>query len=168
MCDLDGKPVGNNKPSMEVDFHSWIYRNSTTLWIAHTHPVNTLKILCSPQNILKEFAINRLFPDQVVFNGARACLVPYSTPGRDLTYFIKQSIIEHTNLYGDFPDLLLLKNHGIVACGHTAEQVATITEICEKSAEIFLGCIKRDFLTGKDVERILNSEDEKYRHDNLR
>ena len=58
-CHLNGVPFSaKDKPSMEVLFHAWIYDNYDEVnFIAHTHPTNTNKILCSES--CHEFANRR-------------------------------------------------------------------------------------------------------------
>jgi ribulose-5-phosphate 4-epimerase/fuculose-1-phosphate aldolase len=59
-----------------------------------------------------------------------------------------------------------LKNHGIIACGKTAEECLIISEICEKAAEIFIGSNSLDnidFLPTFQVNNIIFDEKEKYR-----
>lgn len=158
-CDQDGLalPGEEDKPSMEAGFHSVIYKKSDYNFIAHTHPVNLLKILCSEKHIINKFASKRLFPDQVVFNGLDSYILPYSTPG----YELKELIRLYTP--DPFPKLILLANHGIICCGHSVNEVINMTEICEKSAEIFLGCNHPNFLTEEQVNSILVHPDEIYR-----
>tara|TARA_R110000824_G_scaffold398202_1_gene602002 strand:+ start:3877 stop:4539 length:663 start_codon:yes stop_codon:yes gene_type:complete len=166
-CSIDGTPIEGevNKPSMEWSFHSWIYQNSNYRIIAHTHPTNILKILCT-DNLVQEFAAKRLFPDQVVFNGVESCVVPYATPGIELTLEIEKAVREYEARLGEFPKLLLLKNHGIICCANTVKEAIIMTEICEKAAEIFMGANTLhsiDYLTKDEVKSVLNHEDEKYR-----
>jgi len=53
--------------SMEMELHRFLYnRFPDVKFIAHTHPVNTLKILCSDKS--KSFAMKRMYPEQVIFN----------------------------------------------------------------------------------------------------
>lgn len=170
-CDIAGSPLKEEggKPSMETSFHSWIYSNSDFKFIAHTHPTNTLKILCTDY-LVNEFAIRRFFPDQVVFNGEESCVVLYATPGEELTEEIKASVFEYKNKHNEFPKLLLLKNHGIICCANTAKEAVIMTEICEKSAEIFMGvkalcspshCL--DSLSDSEIKSLVNNKHEKYR-----
>lgn len=139
LCNIEGKQIDNFKrrPSIETQFHSILFQNLDIEFIAHTHPINTLKILCS--ELAQEFADNRLFPDQVIFNGIKSCIVPYTNPGIELAIEINKSIniFNQSNKY--FPKLILLKNHGIISLGSTTEECLIATEICEKAAEIFLG-----------------------------
>ena len=62
--------------------------------------------------------------------------------------------------------LILLKNHGIIACGKTSEECIIISEICEKAAEIFIGSKLIDnmnFLSSFQVNNLIFDEKEKYR-----
>ena len=70
------------KGSMELGFHRFFLNQKDINYVCHTHPINTLKILCS--DFAEEFSNKRIFPDQVIFNGRKSCLVPYETPGEDL------------------------------------------------------------------------------------
>ena len=106
-------------------------------FIAHTHPTNTNKILCSGS--CHDFAEHRLFPDQVVRNGRKSCLVPYATPGRPLRDEIKKQIEYFVEEEGFFPKLILLENHGIITTGSSYKDCIASSLMCEKSAEIFFG-----------------------------
>lgn len=160
-----GEQIDNfsKKGSMELEFHKYLLEYENINYIAHTHPINTLKILCT--NLSEEFSNNRIFPDQVIFNQKKACLVPYVKPGKDLFNSIKTELLRFINEENFFPKLILLKNHGIITCGKTVDECIITTEICEKSAEIFLSSHKMgiNYLSSKDVEELLNDEKEKYR-----
>jgi len=157
-CDAVGKSLrDDHRPSMEASFHAVIYKHSNNTVIAHTHPVNTLKILCSDR--IDEFANERLFPDHVVFNGPQSYVVPYVTPGRKLADAIERKIIE----IGGCPGTFLLQNHGVICCAKSAQMAIQMTEICEKAAEIYLGSDKHRFLTPSEIHEIMSSEDEGYR-----
>lgn len=163
-CSLDGKQLDNfdKKPSMEYMFHSWLYKFDQINFVAHTHPNNTLKILCT--NKIWQFSEKRLFPEQVVFNGKKSCVVPYANPGKELLNSIQENVENFIKIENQIPKLILLQNHGIIAIGTTAKECITITEICEKSAEIFLGCLDSpNFLSNENINKILNDENEKYR-----
>jgi L-fuculose-phosphate aldolase/L-ribulose-5-phosphate 4-epimerase len=163
-CDLSGKPLKPKcRPSLEADFHSLVYRNSDYEFVAHTHPTNTLKILCSDNELIRTFAVRRLFPDQVVFNGVMSCVVPYATPGAPLAAAIEGAVKE----WGCFPRLLLLKNHGIVCCGYSMKEILVMTEICEKAAEVLLGATNVSFLSNEQVTSIWNDEGEAHRKSSL-
>ena len=139
-CNLDGDALDDEKkkPSMEVSFHAWILKSFPEIkCVCHTHPTNTNKILCSGDII--DFANKRLFPDQVVRNGIKSCVVPYATPGISLREEIKKSVLEFIVDNGFFPKLILLKNHGIITASTSVQEAIVSTFMCEKSANIFIG-----------------------------
>jgi L-fuculose-phosphate aldolase len=161
--DLNGNQLTNmnRKGSMELSFHIYLLKNYNISYVCHTHPINTLKIISS--NKSSDFANKRFFPDQVVFNGEKSCLVPYASPGESLT----QSIIKHLEIFINeekfFPKLILLENHGIITCGNSVEECLVITEICEKSAEIFLSPFGINFFTEDEIQHLINDKNEIYR-----
>lgn len=161
--DLKGTQLDNfeRKGSMELGFHTYILSNYEVNYISHTHPVSTLKILISDE--IKNFAEKRFFPDQVVFNGKKSCIVPYAKPGNELTNAIKNSLEDFIKIEKFFPKLILLQNHGIIACGKTIDECTIITEICEKSAEIFLTPYNKNSLSQKEIDELINDKNEIYR-----
>ena len=169
--DMSGNQLSNpsRKGSMELSFHTFLLGFEGINYISHTHPTNTLMILCS--EMCELFASNRMFPDQIVFNGKKSCLVPYAKPGEELTKLISEYVNSFIGKEGYFPKLILLKNHGIITCGGTIEECIISTEICEKSAEIFLGSIMLgniNFLTDNETIDLINDKKEKYRQDLLK
>ena len=166
-CDLDGNALEGEekKPSMEVSFHAWILKTFPDInCVCHTHPVHTNKILCSGR--INDFANKRLFPDQVVRNGVKSCIVPYATPGIKLRNSIMESVGNFiiTNKY--FPKLILLKNHGIITASSSINDCIISTLMCEKSAEIFIGAKMLNdiqFLTQDEVDSVDTDPSEKYR-----
>lgn len=147
--------------SMELGFHTYLLGYENINFVSHTHPTKTLSILCGDKII--NFANQRIFPDQVIFNGEKSCVVPYSKPGDDLTQSIKNGVNFFIEENGYFPKLILLQNHGIIACGSSIEECVIITDICEKSAEIFLNTPNINFLTKKEITSLLDDKKEKYR-----
>jgi ribulose-5-phosphate 4-epimerase/fuculose-1-phosphate aldolase len=164
--DFNGNQINNfdKKGSMELGFHTFLLGFDDVNFISHTHPTNTLKILCS--NLSKEFADKRIFPDQVIFNGKKSCLVPYSTPGNELTLSVKNCVNFFIKNELTFPKLILLENHGIISCGKSIDECVIINEICEKSAEIFLGSKSLgslNFLSDIEINKLLMDKKEIYR-----
>ena len=150
---------------MEVLFHAWILDNYPEVnYIAHTHPTYTNQILCSEKAY--SFAEKRLFPDQVVRNGRKSCLVPYATPGKELRDEIKKQIGYFVEEEEFFPKLILLENHGIITTGSTHIDCIASSLMCEKSAEIFIGAkllgqIK--YLTTEEIAAVDKCPNEAYR-----
>ena len=170
-CDLDGIPTrkDSKKPSIELGFHKWLLSQNNINYVAHTHPVNTLKILCS--SCVENFSQIRLFPDQIVFNGKTSCVVNYANPGIELLEEIISSVDQYTRIEGVFPKLILLKNHGIICAASTINECVIATEICEKSAEIYIGAkslgnVNRIIIN--NVERLTNDKNETYRQELIR
>ena len=168
-CDLDGNALEGEekKPSMEVSFHAWILKNFPDInCVSHTHPTHTNKILCS--GCIGDFANMRLFPDQVVRNGVKSCVVPYATPGIPLKEEIKTSVNEFVASCGFFPKLILLKNHGIITASASIQEATVSTLMCEKSAEIYIGAKMLNiiqFLTPEEVAAVDTNPSEKYRRE---
>lgn len=163
---FEGKQIDNfeKKGSMELGFHIFLLQQNDIKFVSHTHPINTLKILCTHH--IDAFANNRLFPDQVVFNGKKSCVVPYAKPGDELNEAVKTQVNLFIKINNEFPRLILLKNHGIISCGKTAEECIIISEICEKAAEIFIGSKligDINFLPSFQVNSLIFDENEKYR-----
>lgn len=167
LCDMDGNKVvdSDKKQSIETLFHAWIYRNFPEInYIAHTHPINTVKILCSDE--LTYFSQRRLYPDQIVRNGSKSCVVPYGCPGKELLDLIEKCVNKFLDKEGYFPKLILLQNHGIISAASNVEDCIHSTHTCEKSAEIFIGASLLGgihFLTSNQVEQIDNCPEEIYR-----
>ena len=68
--------------------------------------------------------------------------------------------------YDEPPKVILLENHGIITFGKTIDECVIKTEICEKSAEIFLGARTLgnvNFLSEKNINELINDEKEKLR-----
>jgi len=153
----------NKLPSMELSFHIWLLNKLNMKFVAHTHPTKTVSILCS--NFIHEFANNRLFPDQVIFNGYKSCVIPYAKPGEDLTEAIKLGVNSFIEKEHIFPKLILLQNHGIIACGKSYNECIIISDICEKSAEIFLESRKLNtiYLSDFDIQNLIFDKKELYR-----
>lgn len=169
LFDFNGNQLNNfeKKGSMEMLFHKFLLSFDGINYIAHTHPVNCLKVLCT--EMAEDFTNKRIFPDQVIFNLKKSCFIPYCHPGEELSEKIKFEVYNFINKNNFFPKLILLENHGIIACGETAEECVVITEICEKSAEVFFSIHNKipKFLTKENIDCLLEDKNEKYRINQL-
>ena len=167
LVDTDANQLNPNqkKPSIEVMFHAWIMKHFPEInYIAHTHPPKTTQILCSP--VIKEFAFNRWFPDQIVRNGIISCLVPYAPPGARLLENVEEHVSNFVDVNGYFPKLILLENHGIITASPYQKDCASATLMCEKSADIFIGAKLLggvNFLLEEEVNHLENCPEEQYR-----
>jgi len=168
---LNGVQISNlrKKGSMELNFHKYLLSFNDINFVSHTHPTNTVKILST--EVCNLFSSNRLFPDQVIFNGAKSCLVPYANPGKNLTNLIMKEVDLYINTENCFPKLILLKNHGIITCGKTIDECVMSTDICDKAAEIFIGAKtlgEVNYLSSDAIKELLEDNNEKYRQDLLK
>jgi len=159
------KASGASLTNLETGFHAWILREFEDInFIAHTHPTKTMQVLCSEQ--IYSFADHRLFPDQVVRNGAKSCVVPYAMPGKPLLEQINKYVTIFVEEYQYFPKLILLENHGIITASSSHKECIASTMMCEKSAEIFIGSKvlgQTNFLTDDQVSEIDKCPSEKHR-----
>lgn len=166
-CRMNAVPLDSlgPKPSIETLFHAWIFDNFPEInFISHTHPTNTVKILCSDQ--IEQFANHRLFPDQIVRIGRKSCIVPYGSPGKDVLEKVKTSITKFVEEEGYFPKLILMENHGIISASATQKECVASTLMCEKSAEIFIGARQLGqikYLTDDEVAAVDKCPNENYR-----
>tara|TARA_R110000868_G_scaffold124816_1_gene329713 strand:- start:3109 stop:3783 length:675 start_codon:yes stop_codon:yes gene_type:complete len=166
LCDKDGlqKDNFNKKPSLEVLFHSFLLSFPDINFIAHTHPTKTMQLLCG--NLIAIFAERRFFPDQIVRNGKKSCYIPYVTPGKLLSNNIEFYVKKFCDIEGYFPKLILLQNHGIICAASSAKECIVNTAMCEKSAEIFVGCYglgSINYLTNNEINEIETCPIEQYR-----
>ena len=157
-CKMTGVPFDSLglKPSIETGFHAWLQREFDAIkFVAHTHPPRTMEVVCSEQ--IWSFAEHRLFPDQIVRNGAKSCVVPYALPGKPLLEEIKKSVLAFIEEEKYFPKLILLQNHGIIVASSSHKECIASTMMCEKSAEIFIGAKilgQTRFLSEDEVKEI--------------
>lgn len=169
LCNTNGAQIEllHKKPSIETSFHAWIMKTFTDInFIAHTHPPHTTKILCSES--IYDFAEHRLFPDQIVRNGIKSCVVPYAPPGESILKLVDKHVSKFVDDQGYFPKLILLQNHGIISASASKKDCSASTLMCEKSADIFIGAkllggVK--FLTEQEVAEVDGCPNENYRRD---
>lgn len=115
--------IEGKRPSIETFLHA-----ISGKYTLHTHSmvVNVLTSRKGGMEILKE-----LFPE--------ALLVPYATPGAELTkaYFeaYKKAVCGADKVF----DIVFLKNHGLVVSADTADEVINKTEEVTRKIENYLG-----------------------------
>ena len=156
------------KPSLEAMFHAALLALPGVHFVAHCHPLNVNRVLCSSR--AQEFAEYRLFPDHVVYCGPRSVFVPYADPGLPLALEVAKRTTQLRDETGAVPKLILLENHGTIALGSTMQGALACTLMAEKAAAIFAGAAAIDgpkFLTAKEVDRIATRRDEAHRRRQL-
>ncbi len=75
------------KPSVESLFHAWLLALPGINYVAHTHAPSVNSVLCSPR--AQEFAVKRIFPDEIVCCDVASVFVPYTDPGLRLAQEIR-------------------------------------------------------------------------------
>lgn len=159
----------SKKPSVEALFHAVLLSLPGIRFIAHTHPVATNQILCSP--LAEKFATNRIFPDEIVVCGRESVLVPYCDPGITLAKAIREKTNVFLKKYGIPPRVILLKNHGAITLGPTPQSAEAAMLMLEKAASIVVGAASLGgpiFMSPEDIHRIANRIDEHYRQKELK
>jgi rhamnose utilization protein RhaD (predicted bifunctional aldolase and dehydrogenase) len=154
------------KPSVEAVFHAYLLMVQGVDVVGHTHPIAVNQILCAGEAVSRRYAIERRFPDEIVCCGAKSVLVPYIDPGTRLA----KAIRDHTNLFirneNRAPRLVLIQNHGLIACGPSTGSVLAATLMAEKAAHVFVGASALGSpvaLSPQNVARIDSRPDEHYR-----
>jgi rhamnose utilization protein RhaD (predicted bifunctional aldolase and dehydrogenase) len=154
------------KPSVEALFHAWLLTLPGIDVIGHTHPIAVGQILCASDDVCRRYTEERRFPDEIVCCGARSILVPYVDPGTPLAKSIRDHVKHSADREGRPPRIILLRNHGLIACGATTGAVLAATLMAEKAARIFTGAMTLGgmiALSPQNVARIDSRPDEHYR-----
>jgi len=152
------------KPSVEALFHAYCLTLPEIEFVGHTHAVAVNQILCSPR--AHEFAVKRIFPDEIVYCGSAAVFVPYTDPGLRLAQEIRRRTEAFLQRYRLTPRMILIANHGIITLGRTAEAVLAAMLMAEKTANIWVGAAQLGgpkFLSKQNGRRIAGRSDEHYR-----
>jgi rhamnose utilization protein RhaD (predicted bifunctional aldolase and dehydrogenase) len=152
------------KPSVEAVFHAWLLTLPGINFIGHAHATSVNQILCSPR--ARDYAINRMFPDEIVCCSVASVFVPYTDPGLKLAQAIRHETDAFIQKLGRQPRLILMQNHGAIALGATWQAVLTCMLMAEKAAKIFVGAAALGgpvFFSKENVERIAGRPDEAYR-----
>ena len=152
------------KPSVEAVFHAWLLTLPGTKFVGHAHATAVNQVLCSPR--ARDFAVNRMFPDEIVCCSVASVLVPYTDPGLQLAQAIRQETKAFIQKIGHQPRVILIQNHGTITLGASWQAVLTAMLMAEKAAKIFVGAAVLGgpvFFSPANVERIAGRPDEAYR-----
>jgi rhamnose utilization protein RhaD (predicted bifunctional aldolase and dehydrogenase) len=159
---------GGPPPSIETFVHAVCLAVGGARLVAHTHPTAVNALLCARDAEAMYQGV--VFPDEAVVCGPVPLFVPYGEPGlllgRELLARLEAFIAER----GGPPRLVLLANHGIVALGGTAAEVAAITAMAVKAARVRLGTQAAggpSFLDPGQADRLAGREDERVRLERL-
>lgn len=151
-------------PSVEVTFHAMLLHECQVGYIGHTHATAVNRIMCSPRG--RDFAANRMFPDEAVLCGPESVYIPYVDPGLPLALAIRDGVRAYMGEWGEAPKVILLANHGVIVLGNSPQEILNITAMTVKAAHIFAGAASMggpNFLSREDVLHIVRRPDEIYR-----
>ena len=157
-------PDDSARPSVETVLHAICLSLDGIRFVGHTHPTAINALTCA--EAFETAVSGRLFPDEIVYCGPAPVIVPYTDPGVPLARKIRDLIDEYLDEYCEAPKVILMQNHGLIALGHTAQQVENITAMAVKTARVLLGTYALGgphFLTTEAVDRIHTRPDEAYR-----
>ncbi len=152
------------KPSVETVFHAYLLSLPGINFVGHTHSTTVMQVLCSPR--AREFAEQRLMPDEIVCCGVASVFVPYTDPGVRLARAIRTETEQFIKKYQRQPRIILMQNHGVIALGGTWQAVLSAMLMVEKAAKIFVGAAALGgpvFINHENVHRIAGRPDELYR-----
>jgi rhamnose utilization protein RhaD (predicted bifunctional aldolase and dehydrogenase) len=152
------------KPSVEAVFHAWLLSLPGIKFVGHTHATTVNQILCSPR--AQDFAIHRMFPDEIVCCSVASVFVPYTDPGLKLAQTIRSQTEAFVKQHQRQPRVILMKNHGIITLGATWQSVLSAMLMGEKAAKVFVGAAVLGgpvFFSEENVARIAGRPDEAYR-----
>lgn len=128
--EVDGR---RRRGSIETLVHVAVQAVRRSMFIAHTHPTAVVGLMAS---VNAAAAFDRAaYSDEAVVIG-RPLYVPYAQPGIDLGRLVYRTLRERMERSGEFPQLILLGNHGIVATSETAAGTESICEMAVKAARV--------------------------------
>lgn len=114
------------RPSVEVGFHAILKK-----YVIHTHSVYANLITCSMEG---EQLAEKLFKDK----DFGFIFLPYINPGFELTLAMKNKIEEYVKETGKYPEVIFMKNHGLVVNGDYIDRVKAVnTDVNETIRNYF-------------------------------
>lgn len=142
---LDGQVAGANRPSKEYPFHLGCYRaaGERARAIVHLHSTYSVALSClewidpdEPMPVITPYYLMRVAPLGVV---------PYFRPGSaELGAAVESAAASH--------NVLLLRNHGLIALGRTLEEAGDRAEELEETAKLHF------LLRGEKTRRLTGEE----------
>lgn len=124
VVELEG--VKTLRPSVEVGFHAILKK-----YVIHTHSVYANILTCSEEG---EKTAEKLFKDK----DFGFIFLPYINPGFELTLAMKKKIAEYVAANGKYPEVIFMKNHGLVVNGDCIDRVKSVnTDVNETIRKYF-------------------------------
>ena len=122
---LEGMPT--LRPSVEVGFHAILKK-----YVIHTHSVYANVITCSQEG---EALAEKLFKDK----DFGYIFLPYINPGFELTLAMKNKIDTFVKETGKYPEVIFMKNHGLVVTGDYIDRVKAVNTDVNETIRNYLG-----------------------------
>ena len=148
--------------------HALLLQEPGVSFVGHTHPVAINAIVCSQR--AAEAISGRVFPDEVVCCGVAPAWVPFTDPGVPLARRLAWAVRDYRETYGERPKAIWMQNHGLIALGASAREVANVTAMSVKVARIIVGTYALggpNFLPEQEVRRLHTPPDDLYRREKL-
>ncbi len=143
--DTEGRVTGDNRPSKEYPFHLGCYRaaGGRAAAIVHLHCTYSVALSCldwidpdEPMPVITPYYLMRVAP---------LGIVPYFRPGSaELGAAVEMAAAGH--------DVLLLRNHGMIALGRSLDEAVDRAEELEETAKLFF------LLRGEKTRRLTSEE----------
>jgi rhamnose utilization protein RhaD (predicted bifunctional aldolase and dehydrogenase) len=152
------------QPSIESILHAICINLGDAHFVCHTHPTAVNAVLCS-RGAKKAFT-GMIFPDEITVCGPAVLYIDWAQPGLDLAKKVWVKIEKFKEKYNMPPRVIVMQNHGLIALGQNSTQVENVTHMFVKACRIRHGTFANRgprFLDEKDVYRIIQRPDEKYR-----
>ena len=115
------------RPSVEVGFHAILKK-----YVIHTHSVYANVITCSMEG---EALAEKLFKDK----DFGFIFLPYINPGFELTLAMKNKIDEYVKSTGKYPEVIFMKNHGLVVTGEYKDRVKAVNTDVNETIRNYFG-----------------------------
>lgn len=109
------------RPSVEVGFHTLLKK-----YVIHTHSVYANILTCSQEG---EALAQKLLGDK----DFGFIFLPYINPGFELTLAMKKKIDEFVGEKGFYPEVIFMKNHGLVVNSDYLDRVKEINTIVNET-----------------------------------
>jgi L-fuculose-phosphate aldolase len=147
LIDSKGKVLkGNLKPTTELAMHLFVYQKRKDVKaVVHAHPPYSIAFAVAG------IGLDKYILPEVIVSIGKIPLAKYATPS---TKEVSNSI---AGLIGNY-DVILLKNHGVVAVGKDVEEAYHKLERVEHFAKILylaMGLGNVDKLSKRDVDKLL-------------
>ena len=161
-------PSDQRRPSVETVFHAGLLQLPGVQVVAHTHPTAINALSCSSH--WPGAFQGRCFPDEAVVCGPETVLVEYQDPGVALARAVVAGAQAHLQRYGQAPQMIVMRNHGLIVCGGDAAECERISAMAVKAARIRAGALASGGLhplAEGTSEHLLARPDEIYRQRQL-